>query len=459
MPSLTIGVSEADVVKLVLEFLHTRALHISLLALERESGVINGAYSDDMLFLRQLVLDGQWDDVIDFIQPLKSVESFNMTRFKYIIYKHKYLELLCIKAECAAAPSVPTNADFTVDEVVQCLNTRETLCPTREDYSNLCLLLTTPRLSDHVDYIDWNPSNARVECFKDVLPLVEKYLVLDRKHDNVGDERMRTANDDRLVQLCVKGLLYESCVDFCQHKATSPEYDSRDLSLVQLLDGGGFSDADVSLMSWLQSIPHATFSCPFEQRTVNLDLKPLVKPSLEASWCEQILVTPIKPKMFPHSAVPTSRRHSTDFMMTRSLQPQYDGLAHGLASARYHRETLLGGGDRATDGAAGPLSRSFAGGSAGGFQLLSNAGGGRRRSQMLESVDRLFGQSDIIDTHSSTAPSGADSTPRESPRNPHHDDVTRAAQPSSSPPPIRKPFERFVVSNSCCVQFFCALGS
>ena len=48
-----------------------------MLAVERETGVINGLYSDDMLFLRQLILDGQWDDVIDFIQPLMSMTGFD----------------------------------------------------------------------------------------------------------------------------------------------------------------------------------------------------------------------------------------------------------------------------------------------------------------------------------------------------------------------------------------------
>ena len=42
-----------------------------MLSLERETGVINAIVSDDMLFLRQLILDGQWDDVLEFIQPLE----------------------------------------------------------------------------------------------------------------------------------------------------------------------------------------------------------------------------------------------------------------------------------------------------------------------------------------------------------------------------------------------------
>lgn len=73
---------EAEVVRLVLEFLANRDLSITQLALERESGVINGAYSDDLLFLRQLILDGQWDDALDFVQPLEDMESFDSKRFK-----------------------------------------------------------------------------------------------------------------------------------------------------------------------------------------------------------------------------------------------------------------------------------------------------------------------------------------------------------------------------------------
>lgn len=47
-----INIKEAEVIKLILDFLNSRKLHISMLALEKESGVINGLYSDDMLFLR-----------------------------------------------------------------------------------------------------------------------------------------------------------------------------------------------------------------------------------------------------------------------------------------------------------------------------------------------------------------------------------------------------------------------
>ena len=63
-----LNLKEAEVVKIMLEFLNMRGFHISMRALERESGLVNGLFSDDVLFLRHLILDGQWEDVLQFIQ-------------------------------------------------------------------------------------------------------------------------------------------------------------------------------------------------------------------------------------------------------------------------------------------------------------------------------------------------------------------------------------------------------
>lgn len=97
-------------------------------------------------------------------------------------------------------------------------------------------------------------------------------------------------------QLVIKGVLYESCVGYCQAKATgSTDCSQQEMTFSRLLDGSvGFSDSDLSLLSWLQSIPSETFSVPFEQKTLNVDVERLERPSLETSWTEHMLITPIK---------------------------------------------------------------------------------------------------------------------------------------------------------------------
>ncbi|XP_042904545.1 WD repeat-containing protein 47 [Parasteatoda tepidariorum] len=364
MPSAHLTLNEEDVIKLLLEFLSNRELSISQLSVERETGVINGTFSDDIIFLRQLILDGQWDEVLEFVQPLEGLDNFDSKQFHYIVIKHKYIELLCIRSETG----IFQNVDVAVEEVVKSLADLEKYCPSKEDYNNLCLLVTLPRLSDHFDYRNWNPSNARVNCFKAVYPLVEKFLPLDKK----GAES-QTAKGDRLIQLIIKGVLYESCVEYCQQRATSSSSELQEMGFSHILNGTGFSDSDLSLLSWLQCIPPETFSYPFEQKTLSVDVEQLDKPSLEASWSEQILVTPIKPKIFPHSAMPFTRLRNSDFM-SKSLTPNLDGLGNGRNAMAYSVGDLTN------------MSRSYAG-----FHLTGKKG-------MNTSVDRLFESSDVFST-------------------------------------------------------------
>lgn len=146
---------EEDVVRLTLEFLDNRELFISQLSLERETGVINGQFSDDILFLRQLILDGQWDDVIDFIQPLEALQAFDMKKFCFTILRHKYIELLCIKSEAGgsmtAAGQGINSMEGAVEEVLQILEQLEKLSPSKEEYSSSLLhVFFTP-----LRRIDW----------------------------------------------------------------------------------------------------------------------------------------------------------------------------------------------------------------------------------------------------------------------------------------------------------------
>lgn len=320
MPSTRLNLREDDVVRLTLEFLSNRELHITQLSMERETGVINGNFADDVLFLRQLILDGQWDDVIEFIQPLQTLQTFDAKKFEYIILRHKYIELLCMKSEFKAY-----NVQKIINDIVEVLTKIQELSPTKEEYSYLCLLLSLPNITEHAKYRNWNPSNARVQCFREILPLVEQFLPCERKSSK--GTPTKCARNDRLMQLLIKGILYESCVNYCQAKATGynvAQFDEGNFS--KLLDANRNEESDLSLLSWLQSIPADTFSVPFEQRTLHVDVERLEKPSLHTSWSEHMLVTPIKPQTFPHLAMPFRRPKSAADVMTRSLRPVPDGV-------------------------------------------------------------------------------------------------------------------------------------
>nr|7WEK_A Chain A, WD repeat-containing protein 47 [Mus musculus]7WEK_B Chain B, WD repeat-containing protein 47 [Mus musculus] len=286
----TVNVKEVEIIKLILDFLNSKKLHISMLALEKESGVINGLFSDDMLFLRQLILDGQWDEVLQFIQPLECMEKFDKKRFRYIILKQKFLEALCVN-NAMSAEDEPQHLEFTMQEAVQCLHALEEYCPSKDDYSKLCLLLTLPRLTNHAEFKDWNPSTARVHCFEEVCVMVAEFIPADRKLSEAGFK----ASNNRLFQLVMKGLLYECCVEFCQSKATGEEITESEVLLgIDLLCGNGCDDLDLSLLSWLQNLPSSVFSCAFEQKMLNIHVDKLLKPT-KAAYAD--LLTPLISKL------------------------------------------------------------------------------------------------------------------------------------------------------------------
>ncbi|XP_054770196.2 WD repeat-containing protein 47-like [Lytechinus pictus] len=328
MPSpVNVAVKETEVVKLVLDFLHTRELYLSMRSLERESGIVNGLFSDDALFLRQLILDGQWDDVLEFIQPLQSIESFDSKAFQYLILKHKFLEMLCMKSEDFQHLQV----EFSSEEVVSCLSELEPYCPSKEEYSAYCLLLTLPRLTDHHMYKDWSPSSARVQCFQSVYPLVSRFLPVDK----ALAENESTASKDRLVQLILKGLLFENCVEYCQQKAINRDAKTSQIVLRSMMTGTPADDADLSLLSWLQSLPFDTFATPFEQRSLQISVNKIIKPS--TSFSEQIM-TPMTPtpgsktRMYPSPSpsTPTLYRgrpfSSSSRALSQSLTPNLESL-------------------------------------------------------------------------------------------------------------------------------------
>lgn len=225
---------------------------------------------------------------------------------------------------------------LSVEQLVAYLGELRQYTPSEDEYKKLCLLVTSSRLQDHQEYRNWNPASGRLQCFRECLPLVSRFLeppkdsAVAATPTTQNRTQQQIAQNERLVQLLVKGLLYEACVEYCQARATSsPEsYDISDPGV--LLSQQQLSETDASLLSWLHALPVDTFSCPFEEKPLKLALERFQKPSLEAQWADAILATPIKPQqLFPYNAVPSGRSRSTE-LMSRSLAPQYDGLGFGL---------------------------------------------------------------------------------------------------------------------------------
>jgi hypothetical protein len=81
------------------------------------------------------------------------------------------------------------------------LNELEGVCDSKEEYSSLCLLLTSPsRLAEHPEYKDWKSSTARLNAFNQLKGLVQKFI----PPPNGIPKATRVATNDRLIQLLIK---------------------------------------------------------------------------------------------------------------------------------------------------------------------------------------------------------------------------------------------------------------
>lgn len=171
--------------------------------------------------------------------------------------------------------------------------------------------MTLENFNQHADFKNWNPSKSRIKCFNEMLKYVEKYLPIIKKTNSKFGSKC--SKDDRLMQIIIRGLLYESCLEYCQNRAINSTKKSAldknvNFEFSNLLDETKLNRSDSSLLSWLQAIPAETFNFQFEDKKLNVNIEKLDKPSLIATWSEMMLTSPIKPKdKFPHSATPFTR--------------------------------------------------------------------------------------------------------------------------------------------------------
>ena len=264
-----IKIKEADIVKLILSFFNSHSLHVSMRTLEKESGIVNNSYSDDILFLRELILDGDWDEVLLFAQPFEGLKEFHSKQFKYLILKQKFLELLSLKSHI-----VGTKPSDSIEQVMQTLHQLEENCPSREEFSNLCWLLTVPNLNERNEFREWTLDNSRHKCFSSVLEVIGKVIPVNRK----PKRKTNWACKDRLLQLIVKGILYETCIEFCQVQATGIDQQGlNDVSIRTNILQGAVDDYSANLLSWVRSLQKDVFNQPFEHIALEVMLEKLAK--------------------------------------------------------------------------------------------------------------------------------------------------------------------------------------
>lgn len=162
-----------------------------------------------MHFLRNLILDGQWEDADIFIKTIfeKSLGNTDdasdngygeaMNQINYQIKKEIYLELLFTN-------DLENNQNYVVELVKE----MEALSPSKEAHFELCNLLNYPRLQNHPEYADWNISIGRFDCFNFVKNILSEIPNIRIGVDQNGGVELRRAPSGRLSKLLQDSVLY-----------------------------------------------------------------------------------------------------------------------------------------------------------------------------------------------------------------------------------------------------------
>ena len=269
MLNTNVVVEDNQVIRLVLDFLDSRKLHNSMRSLEKESGIVNCGFSDDILFLRDLVLDGEWEAILIFAQPFEGINEFDSRQFRYLVLKQKFMEVLYFKSGFGG-----NSTSYSIEDLIKCLNQLEEDCPNKAEYSKLCWLLTVPNLSEQPEYRDWNPTTARIKCFDQILDLLRKVIPIEKKGLNGKFPKPLTPIRDRLLHLLIKGLCFESCVDYCQLRAINGDLSGElDVCIGDNILFGPSQESSGNFLSWLKNLSQDAFITPFEPVSLEVDLK------------------------------------------------------------------------------------------------------------------------------------------------------------------------------------------
>ena len=155
----------------------------------------------DLLFVRDLVLDAQWDDLEDLCSPLSSnasSEFFDASLVLFTLRRQQFLELYHSRFTSAAASasssSTTTSAMSTqpddVNALISVLRKAESVAPSRSAFNSLAYVLTLPGgVTTHPDFTGWSPHVGRLASWNSIRPNFERVFPsppVQAQHNNIN---------------------------------------------------------------------------------------------------------------------------------------------------------------------------------------------------------------------------------------------------------------------------------
>jgi hypothetical protein len=193
--AIEVQLDDRDVVVLIMDYLKSRELITSMVALEEETGRQSEDLGKELGFLRKLVLAGDWEAALSFVKPLQTSAPSDHTRVVFAVKKQQFLELLESKD---SRPELP--------ELVNVLKGIESLCSGAE-FKELCFFLTLSDIREHGDFRSWTATRGRYATFQAMLTVLHPLYGAASTDSKAAGTR---EDKSRLVQLLERAVLQQA---------------------------------------------------------------------------------------------------------------------------------------------------------------------------------------------------------------------------------------------------------
>lgn len=266
---------DGHIVTLVLEYLHSRKLFDSALALERETGVLlasDESMPDHSKYLRKLCLHGEWENVLFYLEPFTELDEESTKRLNFLVLRQKYVEILhfiTVNKNCSPESK---------ESLMRLMADIRPLCSEEELLEIRNLTITTK--SDNINSI----AVSRFECFQDILELLGPYFGYYKPTapDASGDHSKKQSNLTTLESVVTDSLLLEECCKSCRDQAfkmTSDSYQSTSpmLSSSSIESRGTDPASNAAVLFWILSLKQKEiFRQPYQIEEIKVETRKIV---------------------------------------------------------------------------------------------------------------------------------------------------------------------------------------
>lgn len=263
---------DKHVVTLLLEYLHSRKLFDSALALERETGILlatDESLPEHSKYLRNLCLNGEWDNVVFYLEPFTESDQSSTRRLNFLVLRQKYVEILHF---------ITVNKNCSPEH-------KESLMKLMADIRHLSSedeLMQMHKLTITNKYENTKSiAVSRFECFQDILELLGPYFGYYKPTtpDASGDHDKSLTTLTALESIVIDSLLLEECCKSCRDQAFKVTNDSYQSTLPVLssssIEVRGTSPAtNATVLFWILSLKQKEiFRQPYQVEELKVETK------------------------------------------------------------------------------------------------------------------------------------------------------------------------------------------